>query len=80
MAAIQQTTTTAFDPLLQQAGDNKVNESPPTSSGSHPPVEQEAGKQTHEESVVEEKLARAFGKSEHDKELSGAGVGNHPVH
>ena len=62
------------DPLLEQSTHNKLSEPAPATSGSQPPVPPEQG----EKNVAEAKLEEAFGKVEHDREISGAGVGNHP--
>ena len=78
MATAQQTTATSSDPLLEQSNLNKINEDAPISSGSHPPVQVEDGSTQHETNTFEKKLDEAFAVHEHDKELTGAGVGAHP--
>ncbi len=68
------------DPLLAQASDNKnVTDDPVKQSGSAPKTDSEHDKAPKpEKNIIETKLEKAFGKEEHEQEISGAGVGSHP--
>ena len=69
---------TMTDPLVEQSEHNTLNKQTPLHSGSLPRVEAEANEQTSQKNIIETKMEEAFGKEQHDKEISGAGVGSHP--
>ena len=79
-AASQPAVATASDPLLEQSSHNKLTDHVPRDSGSLPSSDSETPLHgSDQKNLFEEKLEQAFDKSGHDKEVSGAGVGNHPM-
>lgn len=75
-----QPTTGSTDPLIEQSNANKLVDHAPRDSGSVPSSDCETPLHAPDQkNIIETKLEEAFGKEEHDREISGAGVGNHPM-